>query len=107
MLAGAALESSEERERSVRTGRGWWVVWARQQGRRRDDDEVEGDSEQKDVVGNREILVVRRARDSDGKKGRSAWGIGGDGKETKMDASRMGIGFDPRKYMEGIVRMGR
>jgi hypothetical protein len=118
----------EDRERSCKTAKGWWLVWARQ--RKEIDSTGEGTSiylhsgTAADYftstvlagthvngrrAGDREILIVRRAREMDSKlRSVSGWGIGGDSKDsTKLDASRMGIGFDPRKYMEGIVRLGR
>ena len=115
----------DERERSSKTGKGWWVVWARQRGEAESAGQREsttphsgsaedyfGDTNQSGTsvngrkAGDREILIVRRARDADSKlRAVSGWGMGGD--SSKLDAARMGIGFDPRKYMEGIVRLGR
>jgi hypothetical protein len=115
----------DERERSSKTVKGWWVVWARQRRESESAGQEEsttphsssaedyfGDINQSGTsvngrkAGDREILIVRRARDADSKlRAVSGWGMGGD--SSKLDAARMGIGFDPRKYMEGIVRLGR
>jgi hypothetical protein len=55
----------------------------------------------------REILLVRRAAEGEQRgKGRavSGWGAG----TPKLEGAKMGIGFDARRYMEGMVmRFGR
>jgi hypothetical protein len=136
ILTGAG---EEERERSAKTGKGWWIVWAR---RRRAEGKPETDEDEENVTasntvssrpltttleegyfgpnegtwplgsripGDREILIVRRAKDADTRKSRvvSGWSLGGGDNKASLDSSRLGIGFDPRKYMEGIVRLGR
>jgi hypothetical protein len=129
---------SGERERSLKTGRGWWVVWARmdddEHGEHGDDHDERSDGDERDDgtvtergdgegelevmesgdertglkrrVG-REILLVRRAADAEQKgKGRvvSGWGSGGG---HRLEGAKMGIGFDARRYMEGMMRFGR
>jgi hypothetical protein len=116
-------------ERSVKTGRGWWVVWARMDGDDghdvRDEDDHGHDDDaaaaeggrEREVPGEertglrrrvgREILLVRRSGEAEQRgKGRvvSGWGSGGH----KLEGAKMGIGFDARRYMEGMVmRFGR
>ena len=119
---------SGEAERSVKTGRGWWVVWARMDGDDGHDVRDEGDhghgddattegEREREVPGEertglrrrvgREILLVRRSGEAEQRgKGRvvSGWGSGGH----KLEGAKMGIGFDARRYMEGMVmRFGR
>lgn len=106
----------EERERSVKTGRGWWVVWARQH--KESDGEMaqhefsEGGPSKQEALrprGDREILIVRKTKEAGSGKSRvvSGWGFGESNDSSKLESSRMGIGFDPRAYMQGIVRLGR
>ena len=112
-----------ERERSVKTGRGWWVVWVRIGVGREDtwcDDTTEGfDGRYKEAV------LVRRARDAvsvlgerlGGKRTTSrflSFGLGGDG-NASLDVSSgwgpkglaEGVGVDARRYVEGLLSLSR
>jgi hypothetical protein len=150
-------------EKSVKTGRGWWIVW----GRLGDNTDPLSSARGEVITGypqsgatggpasasfiktpitplnantqipvsapqdyfssqkaqskpDTQIILVRRAQNVDSKgKNRassSGWhlglgsmGLGGAASEAGkiFDASKFGIGFDARKYMESIARLGR
>jgi hypothetical protein len=127
-------EADDEVERSVKTGRGWWVVWMKVNddddgggggGERKAKTPEQGDdgyfdtrsgsgsgrSPTRDGSG-KDVLLVRRARDASALaekgKGRSVsgWGFGlKDG--SRAESGGLGIGFDARRYVEGLVGIGR
>jgi hypothetical protein len=130
-MHSAALEmlssiQKEEVERRVKTARGWWVGWAKVSVKLEVDGNESGESmreyllssddgkknamKQRDGRSGREILLFRRAKDVDMKgKSRitSGWGLGGVGASSRLDGTDMGLGFDARRYVEGIMGLGR
>jgi hypothetical protein len=139
-LAGGAIE------RSVKTSRGWWVVWGQLRNALGTADSAHditptkatssgwlhtlnkqsaADAASQDYFSQQhsasteshaQVILIRRAQNVDSKgKARVTSGLGwnlslgGAASEAgkMLDASRFGIGFDARKYMEGIVRLGR
>jgi hypothetical protein len=120
-LATRRLKS--ELERTVKTGRGWWVLWMRVQGK------VNADAED---AGNRglpkEAILVRKAREDaanaySSKSGRQVSGIGWLAREQRRDGSGSsaggggattsvagvseGVGVDARRWVEGLVSLNR
>jgi hypothetical protein len=116
-------EALDETERSVKTARGWWVVWMKVGD---EDDTTPQASEtgeinfslpspttdandEKEQHG-KDVILVRRARDalasSSKGKGRSvsSWGFG---TRDSSESSGLAMGFDARKYVENLVGLGR
>jgi hypothetical protein len=131
-MHSAALEvlasvQKDEVERRVKTARGWWVGWAKVSVKpsQSDDFQEEGlstvdEGHVSDAAGKgestgqirgkgREILLFRRAHDSDSKgKGiASGWGLRGGSENSRLDGTDMGLGFDARRYVESIMGLGR
>ena len=116
-----------ELERTVKTGRGWWVLWMRVQGR------VNADADDAENRGlPKEAVLVRRARDDGGAgpasnterrhvssgAGMGGWlvresrrdasgssGVGG----TTMGVSSVaeGVGVEARRWIEGLLSLNR
>jgi hypothetical protein len=112
-----------EKERSIKTGRGWWVVWVRigSEGEGAWCDEIKESFEGR----YKEAVLVRRARDAvsvlgerfGGKKTASrflSFGLGAGG-NTSLDVSSgwetkglaEGVGVDTRRYVEGLLSLSR
>ncbi|KAF2665413.1 hypothetical protein BT63DRAFT_65504 [Microthyrium microscopicum] len=124
-LHSAALEvlatvRTEEVERRVKTARGWWVGWARVVINDKPTDEESEDevdewrARTSSGMGvparrrGREIVLFRRAKEAEKGKNRSVsgWSLRGVGSEgSKLED--LGIGFDARRYVEGIMGFGR
>jgi hypothetical protein len=114
-----------ELERTVKTGRGWWVLWMRVQGRvNADADDAENRGVPKEAV-----LVKRAMNDGEGSGGASS-GKGGRhvsseigwlAREGRRDASGSsaggggggvssvseGVGVDARRWVEGLLSLNR
>jgi len=132
MVRAAAEEGrSGDVETSVKTGRGWWVVWMRVGAKKapRDDDarsnravhlqSTEDSDEESDF---KEAVLVRKARDAaamtrpSGKRSTSGFfGFGMLGTSSGKDVSSgwgparlaEGVGVDARKYVEGLLSLNR
>ncbi len=120
-----------ELERTVKTGRGWWVLWMRVQGSVNKDAD---DAENRGVA--KEAVLVRRAReDAGGSSGGgslfagggrqvSGWlsrrdasgssagagvagGGGGSGSATGVASVAEGLGVDARRWVEGLLSLNR
>jgi hypothetical protein len=117
-----------ELERTVKTGRGWWVLWMRVQGK------VNGDVDDAENQGMpKEAVLVRRAREGGGsqgggvrfgKGGRQVSGMGWLAREPRRDGSGSsagagpgvtmgvagvseGVGVDARRWVEGLLSLNR
>lgn len=119
----ASRRVRNERERSIKTGRGWWVVWMRIGGGEEGtwNDEIKEGFERQ----YKEAVLVRRARDAvsvlgerlGGKRTTSgflSFGLGA-GRNAGMDVSSgwgpkglaEGVGVDARRYVEGLLSLSR
>ena len=112
-----------ELERTVKTGRGWWVLWMRVQGK------VTADADDAENTGGpKEAVLVRRAREDGsgaafGKGGRqvSSWlareprrdfasgssAAGAGGGTTGVSSVAEGVGVDARRWVEGLLSLSR
>lgn len=126
-LIAATRGDPREIERTVKTSRGWWVVWMRLGPDRvaGDDDDADGQNAPPQRVaavasgrgkgGYREAFLVRKASDHQdkGQGRRTGWvggGSGGSGREGKWgEAGKVveGIGVDARRYVEGLLSLSR
>ena len=131
MVRVAAEGRGGDVETSVKTGRGWWVVWMRVGAKKapRDDDarsdravhlqSMEDSDEELDF---KEAVLVRKARDAaamtrpSGKRSTSGFfGFGTLGTSSGKDVSSgwgparlaEGVGVDARKYVEGLLSLNR
>ncbi|KAF4591697.1 vacuolar fusion ccz1 like [Ophiocordyceps camponoti-floridani] len=85
-------------ERTLKTSRGWWIVWTRLGGQAAEDEEMEAPASSVDgstagPAPAKEIFLVRRASDHAGADAVAAAGLA------------QGIGFDTRRYVEELLSL--
>ncbi|KAF7552312.1 hypothetical protein G7046_g7444 [Stylonectria norvegica] len=122
-IHAATRPRASDLERTQKTSRGWWIVWARLLGDRRGDGASitpgnlstihEGAGSESSSIRSaaaqdddsatiaREIFLIRRASDHIGFRAAYAEGVGGEG------AGRLaqGIGVDTRRYVEELLSL--
>ncbi|KAI9822750.1 MAG: hypothetical protein M1832_002983 [Thelocarpon impressellum] len=118
----ATRRKRAERERTCKTGRGWWVVWMRLPpssstlaSSRGGADAAADDDADEDVDKHREAFLVRKASDHVMKPSRLFSRGGAAGGNASASASGSwapgklaeGIGVDTRKYIEGLLSLNR
>jgi hypothetical protein len=124
-----------ELERTVKTSRGWWIVWMRLPRRKQarkdrqdsssgsgnlsldeyDENEDQYRRERRGEIEYKEAVLVRRAVDHTATKGKASRGwMVGAGSSSREESryggvSKMveGIGVDARRYVEGLMRISR
>jgi hypothetical protein len=114
LLSLYAARKPRDLEATVRTNRGWWIVWSRASKARAsgpatptisEEEEEDGPPEAEALGrgGAKEVFLVRRVGEARA-RAFSGPAFGGDGSSATL---AQGIGFDTRGYIEGLLRLGR
>ncbi|KAI2464435.1 hypothetical protein F4781DRAFT_71742 [Annulohypoxylon bovei var. microspora] len=124
----ATLTDSSELERTCKTSRGWWIVWTRimeKEAAQSSSPQPPGsssasllhsesaesvDSQGKPKRGKvgKEIFLIRRAGEHTRLRGlSSSYAEGGGGWTDGASRLAQGIGVDTKKYIEGLLSLGR
>jgi hypothetical protein len=113
-----SVEGRMERERTVKTGRGWWILWMLVPST--SNDGVEPDKEAFLVRKARDHTTSTRRRDGGSTASGSRWllrdqsrdisssssTVGGAG-ATGMAGINEGVGVDARKWIDGLLSLNR
>ena len=106
-----------ERERTVKTGRGWWILWMRVPST--SNDGIELDKEAFLVRRATDNIALAKRRDANSSAGGSRWllrdqtrditgsSTGGRAGTTGMAGISEGVGVDARKWIDGLLSLNR
>jgi len=112
-----SLERRIERERTVKTARGWWILWMRVPSP--SNYGIDGDKEAFLIRKSADHATTTKRRDASSTRSGSRWllrdqtrdisgsGTGSSTGATGMTGINEGVGVDARKWVDGLLSLNR